>query len=164
MKKAFSLIELLIVILIVGIVYTLSIGNFKKMKDDTKKLSLQDLKEYLQELPHEDSAKILCLDDCTTCDIFIDGKKYNKNNIEIFLDKNVKTYRYDFSLGMVELEKNFEICFSYSVDKKGVGEQVFVEFKDKVYDFTAYLGSTPVYESIQEAVDAKEKINQEVLR
>jgi len=65
---------------------------------------------------------------------------------------------------MVEEEKQDDICFSYSIDKKGVGEQVFVEFKTKVYDFSTYLQSVGIYDSMQEAVEAKELLNQEVLR
>ncbi len=164
MKRAFSLIELLIVILIIGVVYTLSVGNFKKIKDESKKLTLQGLKEYLHELPHDENIEILCMEDCSACDIFADGEKINDKEIENFLDKSVKLYRYDFSLGMVEIEMESEVCFSYSMDKSGVGEQVIVEFKDKIYDFTAYLTSTPVYNSIEEAVDTKESLIQEVLR
>lgn len=162
MKKAFSLIELLIVILIIGIVYTISVGNFKKVKDESVKLTLENLKEYLQTLPYEKSAEILCLDDCSECNILVDGEKVKK--IDDFLDKSVKSYRYDFSYGMVEEEKQDDICFSYSIDKKGVGEQVFVEFKTKVYDFSTYLQSVGIYDSMQEATQAKELLNQEVLR
>ncbi len=164
MKKAFSLIELLIVILIIGIVYTLSIGNFNKVKDESYKLTFQGLKEYLQDIPHEKNVEFLCLDDCSVCDIYVDGEKFNEKDIEDFLDKSIRVYRYDFSLGMTELEKDNDICFSYVIDRKGVGEQVLVEFKDKVYDFSTYLSSVPVYNSIGEATDAKEKLIQEVLR
>jgi len=94
LKKAFSLIELLIVILIIGIVYTISVGNFKKVKDDSVKLTLGNLKEYLQTLPYEKSAEILCLDDCSECNILVDGESVKK--IDDFLDKSVKSYRYDF--------------------------------------------------------------------
>ncbi len=162
MKKAFSLIELLIVIVIIGVVYTLSVGSFKKVKDESKKLSLQNLKIYLQNIPHDRSVELLCLDDCFSCDVLVDGKKLNE--IDDFLDKSVRVYRYDFSYGIVELEKDNDICFSFSVDKKGIGEQVFVEFKEKVYDFSTYLSPTPVYDSISDAIDAKESLVREVLR
>ena len=161
-KKAFSLIELLIVILIIGVVYTLSIGSFEKVKDESKKLTLQNLKEYLQALPYEKSAEILCLDDCSECELLVDGEKFKE--LDDFLDKSVKSYRYDFSYGMVELEKEDEICFSYSVDKKGVGQQVIVEFKDLFYDFSTYLSPVGIYSSLEEARDAKEQLTQEVLR
>jgi len=162
LKKAFSLIELLIVILIIGVVYTLSVGSFEKVKDESKKLTLQNLKEYLQDLPHEKSAEILCLDDCSMCKILVDGKKIRE--LDDFLDKSVKSYRYDFSYGMVELDKVDDVCFSYEIDKKGVGQQVLVEFKNKFYDYSTYLTPVSIYSSLQEARDAKEQLVQEVLR
>ncbi len=174
MKKAFSLIELLIVIVIIGVVYTLSVGNFKKLSsNDEKTFSLLSLKQYLQEMSYTKSAKILCLDDCSSCDIFLDDEKFNEEPIEGFLDKKVNIYRYNFLTGVDEVEKKIyfnsegveeNICFSYSVDKRGVGDQVIVEFKDKIYDFSTYLGSIPVYDSLEELVDAKEKLSNEVLR
>lgn len=174
MKKAFSLIELMIVIVIIGVVYTLLVGSFKSVAKPTKKqLSLLNLKKHLQEIPHSSSVKLLCLDDCSSCDIFVDEEKYNEEPIENFLDKSVDIYNYNFSTGVYEVDKKIyfnsegveeNICFSYSVDKRGVGEQLIVEFKDKIYDFSTFLGSTPVYDSLEELVDAKEKLSQEVLR
>ncbi|MEA1891988.1 MAG: prepilin-type N-terminal cleavage/methylation domain-containing protein [Campylobacterota bacterium] len=173
MKKAFSLIELLIVILIIGIVYTLSVGNFKKMTDESKALSLGNIKEYLQTLAYEKNAELLCLDDCSICDIMVDGERINENHIEDFLDNSIRVYRYDFYNGITEQSKKVyfnseeveeRVCFSYSVDKKGVGDQVIVEFKDKVYDFSTYLSTTPIYGSLQELSDAKENLSREVLR
>jgi len=73
-KQAFSLIELLIVILIIGIVYTLVVGNFDKVKDKNQKLTLENLKEYLQDLPYEKSAELLCMNDCKECKILLDGE------------------------------------------------------------------------------------------
>jgi len=161
-KKAFSLIELLIVILIIGIVYTISIGNFEKVKNKTTKLTLANLKEYLQSLPYERSAELLCLDDCRECKILLDGENFKE--LDNFLDKSVKSYRYDFFYGMIEVEKQNDICFSYGVDKKGVGQQVIVEYKKQFYDFSTYLSPVSVYSSLQEATDAKENLIQEVLR
>ena len=162
MKKAFSLIELLIVIVIIGVVYTLSIGNFKKVSDDKKMITLELLKEYLQEIPYEESVKLLCLDDCSTCSVIVDGVK--AESIDGFFDKSVTTYRYDTSYGMTEIEEDYGVCFSYDINKKGVGEQVFVEFKNKVYDFSTYLDATPVYSSLEDAKNAKEKLVSEILQ
>jgi len=165
MKKAFSLIELLIVILIIGIIYTLSVGNFKKLKDSSeKKLTLKTLKEYLQSIEHEDSVELLCLDDCSSCDIFVDTQKYTSKPIEDFLDKSVKVYRYDFNLGMIEKEYKNDVCFSFSVDKKGVSDQLIVEYDGKVYDYTTYLHPTKVYTSLEEVSRVKENLAQEILK
>jgi len=162
MKKAFSLIELLIVILIIGVVYTLSIGNFKNMKNGKDKLSLKNLRSYLQTIPYKKKIEFVCMDDCLHCEVFIDEKKHKK--VKSFLDNSIKSYRYDFSYGMVELEKSRSRCFSYTLDKEGVGDQIFVEFQNKVYDMSAYLDDTPIYSSIDEVLDIKENMAQEVLR
>lgn len=174
-RYAFSLIELLIVIVIIGVVYTLAIESFAKASDRSKQVTLLNLKEYLQSIPHEKSVKFLCLDDCSSCDIFVDGEIEEglKGSFDNFLDTSVKVYRYDFYQGMQILtneiyfnEENIEedVCFSYTVDKKGIGEQVYIQFNKKVYDYTTYFEKTPVYNSLVDAVDAKEKSNYEVLR
>lgn len=161
-KRAFSLIELLIVIVIIGVVYTLAINNFEKVKDESKTLTIANLKEYLQSLTYEEKVELLCLDDCKECKIIVDDRVHKK--LDGFLDKNIKSYRYDFSYGMVEIEKQNDICFSYAIDKNGVGEQVIVEYKNLFYDFTNYLYSVNTYESLEEVQDKKETLIQEVLR
>jgi len=171
LKRAFSLIELLIVIMIIGVLYTLAIGNFNRLSDESSRLSLSNLKEYLHSIPHEKSVKILCLDDCSECDIFVDGQK--SKTVEDFLDESVRVYRYEFSYGAIEAEKEVffniddveeDVCFSYEVGKNGVGNQVLVEFKKSVYDFSSYFSKTAVYSSVEAAVEAREILVREVMQ
>ena len=153
-------------------VYTLSLGNLKKIGDDSSdKLTLDNLKEYLQGFVHDRSVKLLCLDNCLECTVFVDGIKVKK--IDSFLDSSVKIYRYEFYTGIHEKSQEVyfttedveeDICFSYSIDKKGIGNQVIVEFKNKVYDFSTYLSSTPIYNSLDEAQEAKESLFRELLQ
>ena len=174
MHKAFSLIELLIVIVIIGVVYTMAIGNFEQIKDKKIKITLKNLKEYLQDIPHEKEVKFLCLDGCTNCNIFVDNKKIKEleNVFDNFLDSSVEIYRYEFSLGAIEKNQHRyfneqdtqeSICFEYSVNKKGVGEDMLVKYKDFVYDFSSYFTSVKIYNSIQDAIDAKENLRKKVL-
>lgn len=160
-KNAFSLVELLIVVIIIGVVYTLSVGGLQKLNNKDKKIVLENLKEYLQTFEYDENIKLVCLDDCSFCEVFADGKKVKE--IDGFLDQSVKVYRYDFSLGMIEKEED-DVCFSYTIDKKGVESQVFVEFKEAVYDFSTYLSPVSVYDSLQEAEDAKQRAIQEIMR
>ena len=157
--------------MIIGVVYTLAIGNFAKLSDESLKLTLSNLKEYLDSTPHAKSVKLLCLDDCSECDILVDGKK--SKTIENFLDESVRVYRYEFSYGVVEAEKEVffnsdnveeDVCFSYEVDKSGVGDQVLVEFKESVYDFSPYFSKTAVYSSVEDAVEAREELIREVMQ
>lgn len=173
LRKGFSLIELLIVILIIGVVYTLAIGNFQRLQEGETKLSLQNLKTYLMQFPHEQSVELLCLERCSKCDIFVDGKLSKELEVENFLDESVQVYRYEYALGTIKEPRETyfnsedveeEVCFSYSVDKKGVGKQVLVEFQNNVYDFSSYFTPTPKYNSLEEAVSEKERVIEEVLR
>jgi len=156
----------MIVVVIMGVVYMLAVQNLQNFKDPATALSLQNLKAYLQSIPHTKSVELLCLDDCSSCDVLVDGEKDpDITSIDGFIDNSIKVYRYDFHLGLQEQrkkvyfnEENIEenVCFSFSIDKKGVSEQVAVKFKDRVYDYTAYLTPTPVYGSLQELVDTKD--------
>lgn len=168
-RAAFSLIELLIVIMIIGVVYTLIITNFKQIANKEANLDLKNLKEYLSSLEFKKRAKIICLDDCSRCNILLDENL--SNTIDGFLDETVRQYRFDNLYGYVELEREVsfnvenleeDVCFSYELDTKGVGSQVLVEYKGKFYDFTSYFTKLKVYDSIEDAREFKEGLMREV--
>ncbi|MDK9692636.1 MAG: type II secretion system GspH family protein [Sulfurimonas sp.] len=168
-RGAFSLIELMIVVMIMGVVYTLSINGLQRSSSGAANVTLSNLKEYMRSLEYKKSVKILCLDECKRCDILVDGAKHE--SMENFLDKSVKTYRYDFLQGVHEVayepffnkdDKEEKVCFSYTIDKNWVGEQVLVEYKNRVYDFSPFFAPTSSYASMQDAINAKEKLIQEV--
>ena len=165
------MIELLIVIVIIGVVYTLSVANISKINDASSNLSLANLKEYLQSFEYTKSVKLLCLDDCSECTIFVDDEK--EKTLENFLDNTVSIYRYESLYGYTEDEKEIyfnlenieeDVCFSYEIDKNGVGNQVLVAFKDKFYDFSTYFSPVKIYTSIEDALESREKLAQEVTR
>ena len=174
-RGAFSLIELLIVVLIVGVVYTLAISNFENVKEGKTKPTLLNLKQKLDAIDARHLAKLICLDECKSCTVWIDAKENEdaSKEFEDFLDEQVKMYRYDTNFGLMSLqEKVFfndegqdeQICLSLSVDKNGVSEQVIVEYKDRFYDFTPYFKPPQVYSSSSELTQIKEHLAQEVLR
>ena len=55
-----------------------------------------------------------------------------------------------------------DVCFSYEIEKNGVGDQVLVEFKEKYYDLSTYFENTVVYDSLEEAQEIKEDLQSEV--
>lgn len=170
MKKAFSLIELLIVVVILGVVYSMAIGTIQKSsKVNVEEVTLKNLKRFLQSFEYKKSVKLLCLDSCLSCNVYIDGNKdeESKDSFENFLTDDVEIYRYDYNSGMEEKKQEVffnsedveeDVCFSYTVDKKGIGDQVFVKFNDKVYDFTSDSPLSKVYKSLREIQDAKEEL------
>ena len=170
-RSAFTLIELLIVIVIMGVIYTLAISNFSKLNSKSASLRLDTLKEYLASQKYDKEARLLCLDDCSECDLYLDGNKTQK--IEGLIDNSVRVYRYDDLYGFIEKEPQVyftpdgieeSVCFSYRLDSKKIGDQVLIEYKGNYYDMSTYFEQTPVYNSIQEAQDVREKLRNEVLQ
>jgi len=165
----------MIVIVIIGVVYTLAINNFQKIEEEATKVNLHTLKEYLQKFPHAENVKFLCLNQCTSCNIFVDGEKQKdlEGVFDGMLDEDIKVYRFDFNLGVVQQTPEIyfnqedveeDVCFSYTIDEQGIGEQVLIEYKKEVYDYSSFFGSIPIYETLQDAIDAKNKLAQEILK
>ena len=157
-----------------GVVYTLSVNSFQSLKEGKMEINLKNLKKYLQNIKHKDSVELICLDDCSTCRVYVDDALHvDISSFDEFLDESVEVYRYDFTLGFQEQskkvyfdERNVEkdVCFSLSLDKKGVSDQIVVVFKDKVYDFTSYFDDVKIYSSLEELADEKSKQVQEILQ
>lgn len=163
----------MIVIVIIGVVYTLAVVQLQNVKDEKFVPSFLNLKEYLSSFIEGDvkSARLLCLDDCSECGVYVDGKKIT--SIESFFDESVALYRYDFLLGALEPqdavyfneeEVQESVCFSFEMYRNSVSEQLFVAYGDKVYDFTSYFEKTLVYDSLEELIEKKEQMVQEVMQ
>jgi prepilin-type N-terminal cleavage/methylation domain-containing protein len=172
-KKAFSLIELLIVIVIIGVVYTLAITNLQNVKEEKITPSFDNLKEYLRSFLEEDTqeVRLLCLDDCTLCSVYRDTQKVKE--IESFFDDSVQGYRYDMLQGAREIQNDVffnkegtqeDVCFSFSLNRNLVTDQVIVVYKEKAYDFSSYFEKPVRYDYLEEAIDAREKLRQEVMQ
>ena len=162
----------MIVIVIIGVVYTLVITKLQSVDEEKMTPSLSNLKEYLSSFSTEgESVKLLCLDDCSSCTIYKDDVKVQ--DIESFFDDSVEIYRYDFLQGAIrEKEAVFfneedvqeSVCFSFGVDKNLVADQVIVVYKNKAYDYSSYFTQTPVYDYLEEAIDARQDLAQKVMQ
>lgn len=162
----------MIVIVIIGVVYTLVITKLQSVGEEKMTPSLSNLKEYLISLNKDrQSVKLFCLDDCSSCGIYKDGVK--TGDIESFFDDSIETYRYDFLQGAIKAKERVffneedvqeSVCFSFGIDKNLVADQVIVVYKNKAYDYSSYFTQTPVYDYLEEAIDAKQQMAQKVMQ
>jgi len=169
-RRAFSLIELMIVIMIIGVVYTLAITKLKSVGDAQITPNFLHLKEYLLEIGKgAKEVTFICLDDCSSCTIYGDGERLKE--VESWFDDSVRRYYYDVLAGaMLVKERVFfneegvqeSVCFSFSVARSGISDQVIVLYKDRAYDYTSYFDTTKVYNSLSESIDEKQNLMQEV--
>lgn len=159
MRKAFSLIELMIVIVIIGVVYTLVITKLHSVGNQEEKLSLKTLKSYLyKQIKDGEAATLVCEDDCTECKIFVDDQEIA--TVTDLIDDTIEVYRYSYSEGLQQ--EQMRNCFAFEVAKDGVSDQYIVSYKDKVYDFSEYFEGVKLYDTLDDVVRYKEKLNQEV--
>lgn len=175
MRRAFSLIELLIVIVIAGSVYALALPHFQKIDSNMMEVGLKNLKEYMQQIPHEKSVELLCFDKCNDCSVMADGRKVQEldETFDGFFDPSIKSYRLERYFAVQEIQNRIslnpegiseEICFSYKIDARGIGDQVLVEYDKKVYDYTQPDLRVREYSSLAEALSYKQKQMDEVIR
>ncbi|MBD3797419.1 MAG: prepilin-type N-terminal cleavage/methylation domain-containing protein [Campylobacterales bacterium] len=159
MRKAFSLIELMIVIVIIGVVYTLVITKLHNVNEEAEQLSLKNLKSFMYKQIQEGTvAKLVCKDECELCKLYVDTQEIAE--VENLIDDNIEVYRYNYSQGLIPQE--FDGCFVFQVGRDRVSDQYIVVYKEKVYDYSEYFDGVKVYESTSALIDAKEKLIQEV--
>lgn len=173
MKKGFSLIELMIVIVIIGVVYTLAITKLKNYGEEKTPPSFSNLKEYLLSFMEPDSSyvKMVCLDDCSECSVYVDETK--TASFESWFDDSVESYTYTMQNGLVDKREDVffnsenvqeSVCFSFEVGRDSVAEQLIVFYKDRAYDYSNYFDKTMTFDSIEYAAEEREKLEQEIMR
>jgi len=151
----------MIVIVIIGVVYTLVITKLDSVKEKKSLASLSTLKEYLGSFSkgHE-SVELLCKESCSECALYVEGQKVE--DVESFFDESIEFYTYRYGEG-ASLRRE-DSCFRFSIDAEGIADQVLISYDSYVYDYTPYFQKTKRYDSLSEAVDAKDKLIEEVLQ
>lgn len=162
----------MIVIVIIGVVYTLVISKLQNFGEEKMEPNLLHLKEYLWTyMDKAKSVQMICFDDCNECTIYKDSVKVK--SIKSFFDSNIMTYRYDVMQGAIEKKQNVffnkegvqeNICFSFKLGKDLVSDQVIVVYDEKAYDYSSYFSKTESFDSLDDAVQEREKLYQEIMR
>jgi len=163
----------MIVIVIVGVLYTLVIAKIHTADTPTMTPTLTNLKEYLTSFLQDDAkkAELICLNDCKECAVYVDNTRVK--TIKSFFDASIQAYSYDFLWGTKEKEQDVffdkenveqNVCFSFYVKRNTIAEQVFVAYKNRVYDYTPYFTQTAIYDSLSEATTAHRELAQKVMQ
>jgi hypothetical protein len=91
--------------------------------------------------------------------------------VKSFFDDSVGSYTYDYLRGMTQKKLDVffdkddvqkDVCFSFGVTPQGISDQILVVFKEKTYDYTNYFSDVDIYNSMQDAIDAKEQLIEKV--
>ncbi len=147
-SKAFTLFELLIVVLLIGILYGIFVHKLSKPPQaDTDKLTLINIKNFLSDLPYKRKAEIICLEPCKECHIYLDGKKADDEGFSLF--KTSPNIYFPDNFGQVRtisflpiIDKNNAInnvCFKFSLFNNKSSSHYGVEDNEKFYLFDPYM-------------------------
>ena len=138
-KKAFTLFELIIVIVLVGIIYYLTISNFSLKQQKVDTLSLVNLKEKLSTFDFEEKVSLQCTDtDNIECLIVVDNVIQEEKVTELF-QRCPDVYEYSKELKRKEFyplnvndNDKISICFRFDLLRDGHSSQMIVELDNKV--------------------------------
>jgi hypothetical protein len=142
LKKAFTLFELIIAVILVSLLYYFAIDSFsQKNFKEKKNITLTNLKQTLLQYDFNDNITIQCIEDDFSCFVFIDDILQKEKINPLF--KEVPTiYNYAKDLTRVdfnelELEQldTYNIVFKYSCKKDKKCSEYIVELPNKVYIF-----------------------------
>jgi hypothetical protein len=153
-KKAFSLFELILVIILIGLVYSLVLGKLDKKQHLTIK-KLENLKEILSK-NSSNSLEMIVFDKCSR--VLINGKEkdFNSNlfqDIEVFTVENESLKKIDFSPITIN-EKVYDVCLKFNIFKNNSSSSYIVKKKDKYIVFYPYFKNSEVFTNESDAIDA----------
>jgi prepilin-type N-terminal cleavage/methylation domain-containing protein len=166
-KRGFTLLELMIVIVIIGVIYGVAISSMKKSADRGEVLTLDNMYEYLTKFRNNSSVKIVSIDKCKESYLFVDDLIQDVQ-IEPFMGSDCNVYEIDQFFGVKKVEfgsffttENVEkdICFEYMIDKYGGSKELIVECKEKVFLLANRLfKKSDSFDNLSDILEAKEKL------
>ncbi|MEA3523357.1 MAG: prepilin-type N-terminal cleavage/methylation domain-containing protein [Campylobacterota bacterium] len=158
-SRAFTLFELLIVVLLIGILYGVFVHKLTKPPlANTDKLTLKNIKTFLADLPYKRKAEIICLEPCKECHVYLDGKKADEKGFSLFTSS--PNIYFPDTFGQIRtitflplIDKNHAInnvCFKFSLFNNKSSSHYAVENDEKYYLFDPYMKPVAVSKSFSD--------------
>ncbi len=163
--KAFTLVELIIVIFLISLIYFLGFSNLNKNINTEEELNLKNLKSYLVDnFPYENSLKFICLDyDKYPCFVFVDGNIIKDIKIENFFKIEPRVYKYnknfdEYSYGEIKIDNiTYKKVFELEFDNDFKHKDILVEYDNKIYFFNSVLSDIKIYDTTNDILSEFDK-------
>jgi len=172
-KKAFTLIELLLVVVIIGVIYGLVINSMQKINDKESALGFESLPSFMKTFHQRNHVALICTDNCKVCDLYVDGAKVKE--IDPFMEKErtLRFWSFDANTGIRELRftpifdedgREFDVCFRYEIFKDGSSSEMIIETEKQSYDYRGLFTPPARYSSLQALEESRQGEMQELLQ
>lgn len=141
--RAFTLIELIIVIAIMGIVATLVTSRLSGMAQESAVLSPATLKSYLKSFDSAKRLDLLCYEGCTKCDLWEGGKPI-RTGLRLQSDAPIEVRRFNRYGHLVSADPAVrsdgegmrEGCFAFTLHPNGVSTPLILESDQRILVYT----------------------------
>jgi len=154
-RKAFSLLELLIVIMIISISYMLVFSSMQKASTEPKALTPLNLRLSLLDNNITGDREFLCINNSAKCFIYQSNNmipyahKISLKDIEVYkVNSEDNTYKVDY--GRFKDEK---ISFRFKIYANGSSSQMIIKKGNKFFYLPTFFGKPQIVSSLDEAKD-----------
>ncbi len=170
-KNAFTLIEMMVVLILIITVSFISVASFQTKKDKQINVNITNIKKYLLDnFSYNNNLSFICLDeDDFPCYIFVDNKLEKDIKIENFFEQKPVVYNYNRQLSDFEFKEykidniNYKPIFELNFNKDLKNENIVVDTNDsKVYLITSITNKIEIFNSTNEILDRFNDLEVEV--
>jgi len=161
-RGAFTLIELMIVIILIGTAYSLIFSSFSLNTQKKYKIGIENIKEFLlSNFPYENKLSLVCIEsDANDCYVFIDGNLNKDLKIENLFNTIPEVYNYDKSLTKVEFNEikiddiDYEPFFELNFNSDRKHKSMIIDTLDsKVYLISSISKDIKKFEYTNDVLD-----------
>jgi prepilin-type N-terminal cleavage/methylation domain-containing protein len=158
-RKGMTLFELLVVMTIMGIVYSIAIFVVKKEDISTTNITLMTLKKRLLEMEPSGKIEIFCSQGCHEC-LIKQGKTNNLTKIKLETTGEIINYNLDRFGELYPRNaiishingKTEQGCFNYVLNPDGTSSFLLLKEGQNFYLYTPMGGETPFVAQSEEAL------------
>lgn len=172
-RKAFTLLELLLVVVIIGVIYGLVINSMKRVSDKEAVLGFENLPSFLETFHQRNRVALVCINSCKECALYADGEKVREIDSFMAGERVLRFWRFNADTGVEELRftpvfdedgREADVCFRYEIFEDGSRSEMIVETEKQSYDYRGPFHPVERYSSLQALEESRKEQIQEVLR
>ena len=173
--SAFTLIEMVVVVILIGVIYSLLLFHKKPQKRDFLVNATTIYRAILYPFWNHSHVMLVCEDRCEKCFVYDDDFKVLKKDFDIGFDKNHPPKLYIFSKNSdiinyepVQLNPKREghkVCFRYDLYSNKSSTELFVEDSNGTVTYLPpYFDRSKNFASIEDAKSYFDDIKAEISR
>lgn len=161
-RKGMTILELLIVMTIIGSIYSVAIFSFKKQNINMPSFSLLNMKKNLFSIERAGKKTIFCNIDSSDCKIIINNES-KSSSVKLEHDGEIIQYSFTIDGELKPLgislnnigNKINENSFEYTINPNGVSSFLILKNKDTFYLYTPLMEELPFVTKSEEELKTK---------